>query len=288
MDIQKIIRSLMTEFANLWLTLKLTMRLLWSYCTLLKHKSDNADVVKSIIDSDKDALKKSFVKCWKLSIVLLLFLLLVGGLDDDASSDVDDVGNDGISMHGPFADEWRIDVDVPIKSICGFVFGSTINQCRELLDDAKESCTCMYGVSRTLSAPTLEGRLKKPFRNFTRAVLVFTPDKGEPKHLCCVWLYSDYIDTETIQKESCNKEILKVKEILEDKYDIDLAPEHSWAPGYFTWYSKKKLSKGGSAQWIKSLVYIDSDRRLQLEIMCPLVEERDDAAREEQKKDISF
>ena len=131
------------------------------------------------------------------------------------------------------AEQGTYELDIPLKSLCGFKLGAPPSQVRDLLqnDDGtpvldlvgdlyRDMVTGSYNRTRTY-------RLAKPFRLFTKAEVVFA-DRGFGMHLACVELQGK-IDREKTTEESMAAEIKATAELIEKKFGIQCAKDYSWS-----------------------------------------------------------
>ena len=133
-----------------------------------------------------------------------------------------------ISHESEVTKKWLpIDIgNFPIKSFCGMEFGQTLAACEKNLGDV-----VWHDYNDFLGLHAY--RLKKPFRQFTRACLRFGFNEGERdsntgtttrtaefQGLRSIQLEADIPGD--VNYESCLEELVKVKKLLEGKYKIDL------------------------------------------------------------------
>ena len=190
-----------------------------------------------------------------------------------------------------------IDVDVPIKSICGFVLGSTPAQNWELFKK-NESKQYSYkrgdlkGLMRGALLDPFDGTLVKPFRHFTNAEIDFTFVEGIQEHLYKVNLYSDEINIGEIQPSSIEEELTSVKKMLEERFGISLA-EYNKRNG-FSW-KWQCVDKNGRGVESLALYYTGAEcgvirynGKFCLDLYCGRVEEIDEAAKEAKKKSLKL
>ena len=114
-----------------------------------------------------------------------------------------------------------IDVDVPIKSLCGFTFGSTPSQNWNMFKE-NEGRLFKHKQSENFSYKD-SGTLVKPFRKFTKGEIEFSFVSGMQEYLESIELRSDDIDLEKVSKESVMEEIINVKNLMEKKFNIKMA-----------------------------------------------------------------
>jgi len=113
-----------------------------------------------------------------------------------------------------------IDVDVPVKSICGFVLGSTPSQSWELF---KENVGRPFTHTKATGFHyEMKGRLVKPFRMFAIGNAEYTFGEGVPERLYKIGFESEEIDFNKVSRDSCVKELQEVKKLLENKFNIQL------------------------------------------------------------------
>ena len=172
------------------------------------------------------------------------------------------------------------DVDVKIKSVCGFKFGATKGQCKQFLSDIKEGDEF---ANYTANNKEVSGRLKKPWRMFTKVKLVFTGIERVPPHLWKIYLESDDLNFSKISEDSCEEEVRKVKGLLEKKFGIKMTSS-KFASGWYLWNCD--FMGGCSKEGINKLVLHEG--RIQLEVKCPYVIEIDEAIQKSQGKKINI
>jgi len=113
-----------------------------------------------------------------------------------------------------------IDVDVPVKSLCGFVLGTTPSQSWDLF---KENQGRAYTHKRSsVSHYEIKGTLKSPFRMFIEGKAEYTFEDNVPERLYNVELSSESIDFNKTSRESCISELKKVADLLHEKFNIKL------------------------------------------------------------------
>ena len=190
-----------------------------------------------------------------------------------------------------------IEVDVPIKSICGFVLGSTPAQNWELFKK-NESKQYSYkrgdlkGLMRGALLDPFDGTLVKPFRHFTNAEIDFTFVEGIQEHLYKVNLYSDEINIGEIHPSSIEEELTSVKKMLEERFGISLA-EYNKRNGFsWKWQCEDKNGRGVESL---ALYYTGAEcgvirynGKFCLDLYCGRVEEIDEAAKEAKKKSLKL
>ena len=226
-------------------------------------------------------------------VTVFIVLAVIGALTDDegetdtevaseTSSEEVYANNNGGEASSAAADgEYALkDVDVKIKSVCGFRFGVTKQQCKQLLSEIKEGDE--FG-NYTANNKEISGHLNKPWRMFTTVKLVFTGIERVPPHLWKIRLESDRLDFSKISKDSCEEEVLKVKTLLEKKFGLKMT-SHKIAPHWYVWNCD--IRGGCSKEGISELVLHDD--RIRLEVRCPRVIEIDEAIQTSQGKKINI
>jgi len=114
-----------------------------------------------------------------------------------------------------------LDVDVPIKSLCGFVVGSTPSKSWKLFT---ENQNVPFRHTRDMACHyKMRGTLVKPFRMFTQGCAEYTFYDGVPERL-----YSIRLRTETTEKNNTThgeyvSELMKVRDLIQDKLGIKLS-----------------------------------------------------------------
>jgi len=172
------------------------------------------------------------------------------------------------------------DVDVKITSVCGFRFGATKEQCKQLLSEIEEGSEF---ANFTANNKEIRGRLKKPWRMFTTVKLVFSGIERVPSHLWKIRLESDSLDFSEMSEDSCEEEVLKVKALLEKKFGLKMTS----SPLSSHWYSWNCDIRGCcSKECISELVL--HDNRIRLEVKCPHIIEIDEAIQKSQGKKINI
>lgn len=228
---------------------------------------------------------------WIVSVFIVL--CVVGALTDDeedadgeaameSSSEYVRIDNGGSDAYVATADSDHSlkDVDVKIKSVCGFRFGATKEECKRLLSDIEEGHE--FG-NYTANNKEIRGRLTKPWRMFTTVKLVFTGVERVPSHLWKIHLESDRLDFGKISEDSCEEEVQKVKGLLEAKFGIKLKGSRL-ASKWHEWYGNKeninelRLDHGN----------ISNKTCLRLEVACPRVIEIDEAIQKSQGEKINI
>ena len=130
------------------------------------------------------------------------------------------------------AEQGAYEVDIPIKSLCGFKLGVPPSQVRPLLQN-DDGTPVQDFVDEVLKGRwsgdggcKVTYRLAKPFRLFTHATVSFY-DRGVGLHLDQVTLKTDITD---VSRESVAKEIAALVELLEKKFGIKFR-EGGWYSG---------------------------------------------------------
>lgn len=140
------------------------------------------------------------------------------------------------------AEQGAYDLDIPIKSLCGFKLGAPPSQVSHLIqnDDGtpvEDFLAAVWagwsGGSNDEAYYACTYRLVKPFRLFTRARMDFK-DRGVGLHLDEVRLIADISN---VSKESWTKEMMTIVGLLEKKFGIkfEKGGYYSGCDGY-TWY----------------------------------------------------
>ena len=173
-----------------------------------------------------------------------------------------------------------IEVDVPIKSLCGFVLGSTPAQNWNMF---KENEGKRYTHERSqVSHFEFDGTLARPFRLFTNAEIHFTFVEDVPEHLYRVNLYSDSVDFSRLKREDFAREFETVKTMLEQKFGIVFESRN----GKFVWkHQGKSDNESFGAEMLHLYCY---NNRMWLELWCNRIEEIDKATKESMKKSLNF
>ena len=233
---------------------------------------------------------------WIVSVFIVL--CTIGALTDDedtameaaleaSSEEVCSGNSDGDAYAATTDDDYALkDVDVKIKSVCGFRFGATKEQCKQLLYEIKEGDEF---ANYTANNKEIWGRLKKPWRMFTEVKLVFTGVERVPSHLWKIQLESDRLDFRRLSEDSCEEEVRKVKELLEKKFDIEMKGSKLSS----SWYSWNCDIIGGcSKEGINELRLdhgsISGKTCLRLEVKCPRVIEIDESIKKSQGEKINI
>lgn len=125
------------------------------------------------------------------------------------------------------AEQGAYELDIPVKSLCGFKLGAPPSQVRDLLqkDDGTPADDLIWLRN---SARTY--RLAKPFRLFTNARVEFA-DSGFGMHLDCVTLQGE-IDREKTTEESLAAEMKATAELIERKFGIKFSKDYD---GDYSW-----------------------------------------------------
>ena len=171
-----------------------------------------------------------------------------------------------------------------IKSFCGLTFGQTLADCEKLLGEPVfQWFNGECGIHAFL--------MKKPFRKFTRACLVFGNEssensKGKSHEKELQGLRSIRLEADIpgdVSYQSCLDELKKVKKLLEEKFKLDLgigrAGDESDGPNY--WYGIGLSDSGWIVLGIRCVKdhasssydnsaknYTDGPKTLVLEIRC--------------------
>ena len=226
-------------------------------------------------------------------VTAFIVLAVIGAVtDDEGETDMDVTSetsseeayadNSGDESSSAAADgEYALkDVDVKIKSVCGFRFGATKEQCKQLLSEIKEGSEF---ANFTVNNKEISGRLNKPWRMFTTVKLVFSGIERVPAHLWKIRLESDSLDFSEMSEDSCEEEVLKVKALLEKKFGLKMTS----SPLSSHWYSWNCDIRGCcSKECISELVL--HDNRIRLEVKCPHIIEIDEAIQKSQGKKINI
>ena len=107
-----------------------------------------------------------------------------------------------------------LDVDLDIKSICGFIMGGTPSQNWHLFEQSKNT---QYYHKKGYQQHRQTGTLINPFRQFKNADATYTFYDGVPEHLYEVELETEWL---SFWKE----ELENVKSLLEKKFKIKMIP----------------------------------------------------------------
>lgn len=176
-----------------------------------------------------------------------------------------------------------IDVKVPVKSLCGFVLGSTPSQSWKLF---KENVGRPFTHVRDMSFQyKMKGTLLKPFRMFTRGNVEYTFVKGVPERMYKIELESEEVDFNNVTKESCIKELNEVKKLIEQKFDIELKErcnesdslEYSWKfGGTDDYFGDELITLELQRDWFRLVVW------------CKKVESICEEEKQRNKREIKF
>lgn len=140
------------------------------------------------------------------------------------------------------AEQGAYELNIPVKSLCGFKLGAPPSQVRPLLqnddgtpieDFVEEVLKGWWGGSTSDDRYKVTYRLAKPFRFFTHATASFY-DSGVGVHLNGVTLKADI---KNVSKESWTKEMTTLVELIEKKFGIKFKEgcDYSGGEGY-TWH----------------------------------------------------
>lgn len=110
-----------------------------------------------------------------------------------------------------------LDVDLDIKSICGFVMGGTPSQNWHLFEKSKHM---KYYHKKGYQQHQQSGALINPFRQFKEAEATYTFYEGVSEHL-----YEVELKTEHLDFRRTNEELENVKLLLEKKFKIKMVPD---------------------------------------------------------------
>jgi len=174
-----------------------------------------------------------------------------------------------------------IDVDVPIKSLCGFTFGSTPSQNWNLFKE-NEGRLFKHKQSENFSYED-SGTLVTPFRWFTKGKIKFSFVPGTQECLESVTLVSEDFDFNKVTVNSVLEEVKKVKGVIEKKFGIELtADSYGKSDRRFSWYHGKS-----SADVEDLSLYFESDR-LYLNVHCWQVAKRAKSIKAANKKSVAL
>ena len=164
-----------------------------------------------------------------------------------------------------------LDVDLDIKSICGFVMGGTPSQNWHLFEQSKHT---QYHHKKGYQQYHQTGTLINPFRQFKEAKATYTFYDGVPEHL-----YEVELETESFDLMFFEKELKNVKSLLEKKFRIKM--EHDPHP-YFS-SSRAYIWKGNKGEELRIQ---ESGLRLLLILSSNVVNSMDEfEAREKKRKE---
>lgn len=138
------------------------------------------------------------------------------------------------------AEQGAYELDIPVKSLCGFKLGAPPSQVQNLL--LNDDGTPVEDLYETGMA---EYQLAKPFRLFTRAEVGFM-DQGAGKHLQSVTLYAPL--DENVSRESYYEEAKTLSEVIEKKFGIKFRGTNR----YYAWDGENesiKISFKGFYLW---------------------------------------
>lgn len=122
------------------------------------------------------------------------------------------------------AEQGAYDLDIPVKSLCGFKLGTPPSQVMALLQHENGTPVTDLGELIRLGDNTTY-RLVKPFRLFTHVRVTFS-DQGVGKHLSRVNLYAK-ID-ENVDRKSYVTEMKSLVQLIENKFGIKFDWNYAW------------------------------------------------------------
>ena len=134
------------------------------------------------------------------------------------------------------AEQGAYELDIPVKSLCGFTLGIPPSQVQELLqnDDGTPVKNLIGDLNQEYTSwewYRKSYRLAKPFRLYTNAEVEFA-NKGFGMHLICVELRR-VINLEETPRESLKAEMKATAELIENKFGITFSKDsggqdYSW------------------------------------------------------------
>ena len=165
------------------------------------------------------------------------------------------------------AEQGAYELDIPVKSLCGFKLGAPPSQVKDLLryDNGEPVEDLVTEVNRR----QIPFRLAKPFRLFTHAIVWFE-DKGAGKHLSTVELYAK-VD-ENASRESYVQEAQALVDMIEKKLGIKFQ-KGEWTE--YSWTTEQET------------IRVDLTRGNYLGPVCEVLRLRLDAQREVQRMDAA-
>ena len=162
-----------------------------------------------------------------------------------------------------------LDVDVDIKSICGFVIGGTPSQNWHLFAKSKHT---PYYHEKGYQQYRQTGALINPFRQFKEAKATYTFYDGVPEHLYEVELETEHFDMRLVMKELEN-----VKSLLEKKFNIKM--EDDPHPGYSS--LKAYIWEGNKGEVLRIL---ETGTRLRIILCSRVIDSKDQFEADKKKK----
>lgn len=124
------------------------------------------------------------------------------------------------------AEQGAYELDIPIKSLCGFKLGAPPSQVQDLLQH--DDGTPVQNLYRVHNGDSF--RLAKPFRLFTNVKVEFA-DRGFGKHLVAVKLWGK-IAREKTTEESWRAEMKAIAEMIGKKFGIRFSQDYD---GDYSW-----------------------------------------------------
>lgn len=137
------------------------------------------------------------------------------------------------------AEQGAYELDIPVKSLCGFNLGAPPSQVQNLLlNDDGTPVVDLYAI---MDGNSRQYQLAKPFRLFTRAEVEFM-DNGVGKHLRIVTLNVPL--DENVSRESYKEEAKTLAELIEKKFGIKF---RGWNDSldYYGWDGENESIKIG-------------------------------------------
>ncbi len=181
-----------------------------------------------------------------------------------------------IDAEGP-----AIEVDVPIRSLCGFTFGSTPSQNWNMFKE-NEGRLFTHRQSKNFSYKD-SGTLVKPFRWFTKGEIEYSFESGAQECLQSVTLTSEDFDFDKVTVGSVIEEVGKVKNVIEKKFGIELIPGSGGDPGRrFSWHCGNNMCDE------ESLTLSFDSGRLYLNVHCWQVAKISKAIKAANKKSVAL
>ena len=173
------------------------------------------------------------------------------------------------------AEQGAYELDIPIKSLCGFKLGAPPSQVRELLqsDDGMPVQDLVGDLDDHYDRVTY--RLAKPFRLFTHVTVHFE-DNGVGKHLSGVKLKGVF---ENVSEESYLAEAQATGQLIVKKFDIELEGRRWGESLSYRWQHEKESIK---------INFGPESATLEFEINYGVIGQLDSAVKEARKTTIAI